>query len=75
MYLPGAGWRGFDPSGQGAIDERYVPLVSSSKPELTAAIYGSFSGPANTQSELSWSIEATELENSPADAVELGQRS
>ena len=49
--------------------------MSSSKPELTAAIYGSFSGPANTQSELSWSIEATELENSPADAVELGQRS
>ena len=75
VYLPGAGWRGFDPSGQGAIDERYVPLVSSSKPELTAAIYGSFSGPANTQSELSWSIEATELESSPADAVELGQRS
>ena len=52
-----------------------MPLVSSSKPELTAAIYGSFSGPANTQSELTWSIEATELENSPADAVELGQRS
>ena len=75
VYLPGAGWRGFDPSGQGAIDERYVPLVSSSKPELTAAIYGNFSGPANTQSELTWSIEATELESSPADAVELGQRS
>ena len=61
VYLPGAGWRGFDPSGQGSIDERYIPLVSSSKPDLTASINGSFSGPPNTNSTLNWSIEMTEL--------------
>ena len=30
LYIPGAGWRGFDPSGKGLIDERYLTLVSLS---------------------------------------------
>jgi transglutaminase-like putative cysteine protease len=58
VYLPGAGWRGFDPSGMGVIDDRYITLATSSKPELTAAITGSFSGPAGVESALEWSIEA-----------------
>jgi len=58
VYLPGAGWRGFDPSGSGIIDDRYIPLATSSKPELTAAITGSFSGPNGVESKMSWSIEA-----------------
>ncbi|MEN9768205.1 MAG: hypothetical protein RLZZ32_2165 [Cyanobacteriota bacterium] len=58
VYLPGAGWRGFDPSGMGVIDDRYITLATSSKPELTAAITGSFSGPTGVDSELEWSIEA-----------------
>ena len=44
VYLPGAGWRGFDPSGAGSIDDRYITLATSSKPTLTAAVNGSFSG-------------------------------
>ena len=67
VYLPGAGWRGFDPSGMGVIDDRYITLATSSKPELTAAITGSFSGPAGVESALEWSIEA-EIEE-PAVAV------
>ncbi len=58
VYLPGAGWRGFDPSGIGVIDDRYITLATSSKPELTAAITGSFSGPSGVESALEWSIEA-----------------
>ncbi|NBO29205.1 MAG: transglutaminase family protein [Synechococcaceae bacterium WBA_2_066] len=61
VYLPGAGWRGFDPSGIGAVDERYIPLASSSNPELTAAVSGSFSGPPGVVSEFSWQIDAAEL--------------
>jgi transglutaminase-like putative cysteine protease len=62
VYLPGAGWRGFDPSGIGAIDDRYITLATSSKPELTAAITGSFSGPPGVTSEFSWAIEAELLD-------------
>jgi len=62
VYLPGAGWRGFDPSGAGIIDDRYITLATSSKPDLTAAITGSFSGPPGVESRFEWSIEPEVLE-------------
>jgi len=62
IYLPGAGWRGFDPSGRGAIDDRYITLATSSKPHLTAAVNGSFSGATKVMSDLGWSIEAEVLD-------------
>jgi transglutaminase-like putative cysteine protease len=62
VYLPGAGWRGFDPSGMGIIDDRYITLATSSKPDLTAAITGSFSGPPGVESTFEWSIDAEVLE-------------
>jgi hypothetical protein len=42
----------------GVVDDRYITLATSSKPELTAAITGSFSGPNGVESALEWSIEA-----------------
>jgi transglutaminase-like putative cysteine protease len=57
IYLPGAGWRGFDPSGKGPIDDRYIVLATSSKPILTAAVNGTFSSPDPVESVMSWSIE------------------
>lgn len=71
VYLPGAGWRGFDPSGMGVIDDRYIPLATSSKPELTAAITGTFSGPAGVGSTFSWDIEAEVLDQNPAEVPPL----
>ena len=65
VYLPGAGWRGFDPSAGSEVNERYVVLATSSKPDLTAAVSGSFSGPADTSSDLSWSIS---MEEEPTNA-------
>jgi transglutaminase-like putative cysteine protease len=56
IYLPGAGWRGFDPSGKGHADDRYIILASSSNPNLTAAVNGTFSGSSKVESELNWSI-------------------
>jgi transglutaminase-like putative cysteine protease len=61
VYLPGAGWRGFDPSGKGAIDDRYIVLATSSRPHLTAAVNGTFSGPAQVKSDMVWTIEAEVL--------------
>jgi len=61
VYLQGAGWRGFDASGKGAVDERYIPIATSSKSDLTAAITGSFSGPPGVESTFEWSIEAEVL--------------
>ena len=62
IYLPGAGWRGFDPSGKGEIDDRYIVLATSSKPALTAAVNGSFSSPDPVESVMNWRIEAEILD-------------
>lgn len=58
VYLQGAGWRGFDPSGKGAVDDRYLPVATSSRSDLTAAVSGTFSGPPGVGSELEWEISA-----------------
>ena len=62
VYLQGAGWRGFDASGKGAVDDRYIPIATSSKSDLTAAVSGSFSGPPRVKSTLEWAIEAEILD-------------
>ena len=61
LYIPGAGWRGFDPSGKGLIDERYLTLVSSSKSNLTAVITGNFRGRTNLKNNLSWEIKPLQI--------------
>ena len=63
LYIPGAGWRGFDPSGKGLIDERYLTLVSSSKSNLTAVITGNFRGKTNLRNNLTWEIKPLEICN------------
>jgi len=59
VFIPGLGWRGFDPSGCGLINDNYVALASSSKSELVAPVRGSFVGPSKLKSELQWKIEIT----------------
>ena len=56
-----AGWRGFDPSGKGLIDERYLTLVSSSKSNLTSVITGNFIGKNNLANNLNWEIRPIEI--------------
>ena len=63
LYIPGAGWRGFDPSGKGLIDDRYLTLVSSSKSNLTAVITGNFRGKTNLKNNLTWEIKPLDICN------------
>jgi transglutaminase-like putative cysteine protease len=48
VYLPGAGWRGFDPTEGSVVVNRHIFLTSTARPELAAPISGSFSGQANS---------------------------
>jgi len=44
VFLPGAGWRGFDPSHGLAAATRHVALAAAASPEDAAAVTGSFRG-------------------------------
>lgn len=61
VYLPGAGWRGFDPSGHGEIDEQYVAISTPSEPAKAAAVQGNFFSPEVVESRFDWSITVTQL--------------
>ncbi len=50
VYLPGAGWRGYDPSIGLAIADRHVALASAPTPALTAPTAGKFRGTSATSS-------------------------
>ncbi|MCC7330012.1 MAG: transglutaminase family protein [Gammaproteobacteria bacterium] len=44
VYLPGAGWRGFDPSTGLAVADRHVALAASAHPEQAAPLVGTLRG-------------------------------
>ena len=57
IFIPGFGWRGFDPSGCGLINDKYITLASSHKSEFVAPVRGSFLGTPNLKNELDWNIQ------------------
>ncbi len=48
VYLPGGGWRGFDPTQNCLVAGNHVPLGASAMPNLIAPIVGSFRGQASS---------------------------
>ncbi len=46
VYLPGVGWRGYDPSQGLAVTDRHVALAAAGIPPLAAPVAGSFRGNA-----------------------------
>jgi len=48
VYIPGAGWRGYDPSAGNAVNERYVTVAASAVPSHTLPVTGAFRGKADS---------------------------
>ncbi len=51
VYLPGAGWRAFDPSLGLAVADRHVALVAARTPDAAAPTQGTFRGTASVELE------------------------
>lgn len=47
VYLPGAGWKGFDPTSGIMTGAQHVTVAVSRNPENAAPVAGSFQGPAH----------------------------
>ncbi|WP_421657597.1 transglutaminase family protein [Leptothermofonsia sp. ETS-13] len=56
VYLPGAGWRGFDPTQGLAVADRHVALVASAFYRYAGPISGSFNRAGGAQSEMSYQL-------------------
>lgn len=44
VFIPGAGWRGYDPTLGLAVQDRHVALAASAQPLLTAPVIGAYRG-------------------------------
>jgi transglutaminase-like putative cysteine protease len=48
VYLPGGGWRGYDPTQHEVVSGNHIPLAASCLPEEITPVYGSYRGAANS---------------------------
>ena len=62
VYLPGAGWRGFDPTHGEAIADTHVTIAAAAHPRDTMPVSGSFTGEGVT-STLDYEVEIQVLED------------
>ena len=62
VYLPGAGWVGFDPTSGLAAGEGHIPLVATPEPQSAAPITGSTSSEATN---FEYSNTVTRIEDAP----------
>lgn len=53
VYLPGGGWRGFDPTRGLAVSTAHVPIAAALDPDMAAPISGSYLGAKESTMETS----------------------
>lgn len=53
VYLPGAGWRGYDPSRGVVVADKHVAVAAAFHPELAAPVSGSYGGEGESHMDAS----------------------
>jgi transglutaminase-like putative cysteine protease len=61
IYIPGAGWRGFDPTNNTFAGAQHVSVAVARDPERAAPVSGSWAGPADAFQELVVDVQVVEL--------------
>ena len=61
VYLPGAGWRGFDPTNNKLAGSEHISVAVAREQEKAAPIAGSWMGPANAFERMNVSVQVVPL--------------
>jgi transglutaminase-like putative cysteine protease len=61
VYLPGAGWRGYDPTHGLAVSDRHIALVASAIASYTAPITGSIKRSGDAQATMTADVTVQRL--------------
>jgi transglutaminase-like putative cysteine protease len=62
VYLPGAGWRGYDPTHGLAVSDRHIALAASAVASYAAPIQGVVSRSGGVQSMLTYTLNIQQLD-------------
>ena len=68
VYLPGAGWKGFDPTSGVMTGAQHVTVAVSRNPENAAPIAGSFKGPPNSALGIAVDVTVVRVDPVPSPA-------
>ena len=66
VYLPGAGWRGYDPTAGLATAETYVPIAAGPTPVDAAPVEGRFGATGHVDSTLESRVEVRQADTPTA---------
>lgn len=62
VYLPGPGWKGFDPTSGQLTDSRHIPIAVARHPEAVPPVAGSFVGPAGLRPVPNVSVQVSAID-------------
>jgi len=62
VYLPGAGWKGFDPTSAAVVGPDHIPVAVHRDPEAVPPVAGSFVGPKGLASSLHVNVQINQLD-------------
>jgi transglutaminase-like putative cysteine protease len=65
VYLPGAGWKGFDPTYATVVGPDHIPVAVHAHPEAIPPVSGSFMGRADVASTLTVNVQINLLPDEP----------
>jgi transglutaminase-like putative cysteine protease len=69
VYLPGAGWKGFDPTSGIMTGVQHVTVAVSRNPENAAPVAGSFQGPSNAFQGIQVDVTVVQIDRPLAPAA------
>lgn len=61
IYIPGAGWHGFDPTNDKMAGSEHIAAAVAREQEKASPVSGSWSGPANAFSHMNVSVQVVAL--------------
>ena len=61
IYLPGAGWHGFDPTNNKIVGSEHVSVAVAREQEKAAPLSGAWEGPANAFNRMEVSVQVLPL--------------
>lgn len=61
VYLPGPGWKGFDPTSGLITGNQHIPVAVARHPEAVPPVSGSFIGPLGQRPALTVSVRVSDL--------------
>ncbi|HEY8901590.1 MAG TPA: transglutaminase family protein [Chthoniobacterales bacterium] len=61
IYIPGAGWRGFDPTNNALAGSKHVSVAVNRDPEKAAPVSGSWKGPRSAFAGMSVDVQVVQI--------------